>query len=326
MQSSLWQPTASVQNLHRRAEIVWHIRQFFHQRGVVEVHTPLLSRDTVIDRHIDPLALPAAQLGLPQLGDQPFFLQTSPEFGMKRLLASGMTAIYELKSVFRAGERGAHHNPEFTMLEWYRVGDDLAGGIQLLSELVQNVLGVSQVELTTYQRCFRQHVGCDPLQASVAELAAAAVANRLGVARDWSGDRDDWLNLLFAEVVQPQLGQQQPTIVSHYPASQSALAQLSSDDPRTAERYELFYRGVELANGYHELLDARELAARNAATADQRSADGKSPLPRDSRLLAAMSAGLPACSGCALGLDRLLMVAWNAHSIDEVIAFPIERA
>ncbi len=324
--TSLWQPTASLQNLQRRAEVLWSIRHYFHERGFAEVQTPILSHDTVIDRHIDPLSLPSSQLALPELGDAPFYLQTSPEFCMKRLLAAGMTAIYELKSVFRSGERGVHHNPEFTMLEWYRVGDDLKKGVQLLSDLVQGVLEVERVEQLTYQAAFEKHVGCDPLSISSQALGALAVQFELGVESTWSQDRDDWLNLLFSEVVQPHLGQELPTIVTHYPASQSALARISTDDRRTAERYELFVRGVELANGYHELLDASELELRNQVSLAQRAADGKPPLPAESHLLSAMCNGLPACSGCALGLDRLMMVLLSAERIDEVIAFPIDRA
>lgn len=326
MHPTLWQPTASLQNLHRRAEVLWLIRQFFHERGIAEVQTPILSHDTVIDRHIDPVRLPAAQLELPMLGAGELYLQTSPEFCMKRLLAAGMTAIYELRAVFRAGERGDFHNPEFTMLEWYRVGDDLWQGVHLLSDLVKQLLQVAEVEILTYQASFQQHAGCDPLLATPAELSELAVQWELGVDRQWSQDRDDWLNLLFSEVVQPRLGRTAPTIVTHYPASQSALARFSAEDPRTAERYELFVRGVELANGYHELLDAAELEQRNQVSLKQRASDGKAHLPSNSRLLAAMQAGLPACSGCALGVDRLLMVAVGASRIDEVIAFPIERA
>jgi lysyl-tRNA synthetase class 2 len=326
MNPSLWQPTATLQNLQRRAEIVWLLRQFFHDQGFAEVQTPILSHDTVIDRHIDPVSLPSVELGLAGLGNGPLFLQTSPEFCMKRLLAAGMQAIYELKPVFRAGERGNFHNPEFTMLEWYRVGDDFEQGVQLLSDVVRTLLGSQEVERLTYQRAFQLYAACDPLSAPLSELSGVAVGRQLGVDGSWSSQRDDWLNLLFSEVVQPRLGHEVPTIITHYPATQAALACLSPADPRTAERYELFVRGVELANGYHELLDPVELRRRNEQGQLERERDGKPPLPSDSRLLAAMQAGLPACSGCALGLDRLLMVAFEAVTIDEVIAFPIERA
>ncbi len=321
-----WHPTASVDNLKRRAELLWTIREFFHRRGVLEVQTPILSRDVIIDRHIDPICLSGASLALADFDQTTFYLQTSPEFCMKRLLAAGMSSIYEITSVFRAGERGAYHNPEFTMLEWYVVGADFQQGVDLLAELIVATLKVERVERLSYQAAFLNTLSCDPLEASVAELSRLAVGLPLNVAEDWTGERDEWLNLLFSEAVQPRLGQERPTIVTHYPASQAALARLCPHDSRTAERYELFIDGVELANGYHELLDADELVHRNEQSLAQRSGDGKPALPIHGRLVDAMRAGLPASSGCALGLDRLLMVALAARSIDQVLPFPIERA
>lgn len=321
-----WQPTASVQHAKRRSELLWTIRQFFHQRGVLEVQTPILSRDTVIDRHIDPVCLPGAALALADLDESTFYLQTSPEFCMKRLLAAGVGSLYEITSVFRSGERGQYHNPEFTMLEWYLVDADLEQGVGFLAELVRATLGVERVEQLTYQVAFEQALQCDPLQATVQELSQLAVAAELGVPADWTAERDTWLDLLFSEVVQPGLGSHAPVIVTHYPASQAALARVSSSDPRTAERYELFIHGIELANGYHELLDAGELEDRNLRSLGQRASDGKPPLPTHSRLVQAMRAGLPPSSGCALGLDRLMMVVLGVDSIAEVLPFPIEIA
>ncbi len=293
---------------------------------MLEVHTPILSQDTVVDRHIDPIVLPGAALAVADLADTPFYLQTSPEFGMKRLLAVGMQAFYQIGPVFRAGERGDFHNPEFTMVEWYRAGDGLNAAVELLARLVHQVLNCQQPQVETYQEVFMRLVNCDPLACSVNELAELATTRHLGVDQQWSADRDDWLNLIFSELIQPQLGHAAPLIVTHYPASQSALARVSEQDARTAERFELFISGVELANGYHELLDASELISRNATVAEQRWKDGKERLPLHSRLIDAMQAGLPACSGCALGLDRLVMIATGSRSIDQVIPFPIERA
>ncbi len=293
---------------------------------MLEVQTPILSRDVIVDRHIDPICLPGASLALPDFDQTTFYLQTSPEFCMKRLLAAGMGSIYEITPVFRAGERGTYHNPEFTMLEWYEVGVDFQQGVDLLAELIVATLNVERVERLSYQAAFQNTLACDPLEASVAELSRLATGLQLNVAEDWSSERDEWLNLLFSEGVQPRLGRVHPAIVTHYPASQAALAQLCPRDSRTAERYELFIDGVELANGYHELLDAEELESRNEQSLAQRSGDGKLPLPTHSRLVDAMRAGLPASSGCALGLDRLLMVALAASSIDQVLPFPIERA
>lgn len=324
--SESWRPTATAQSLARRSQIVWALREFFHREGFLEVQTPVLSHDTVIDRHIDPVRVSAVELACPQAGRADLYLQTSPEFCMKRLIAAGLTSIYQIAPVFRGGERGDFHNPEFTMLEWYRVGDDFQAAIDFLQRLVGRVLGFEACEIMTYRDAFVRFANCQPIGTSVEQLSAAAGNLRLAVSKDFSDEVDEWLNLLFSECVQKNLGFDRPTIITHYPASQSALARISSEDPRTAERFELFFRGVELANGYHELLDAAELDRRNAEVLRQRSRDGKQPLETAGRLLQAMHAGLPPCSGCALGIDRLILVATGMSNISDVIPFPIEIA
>lgn len=329
-----WRPVATARALQQRGEIVWQIRQFFQSCGFVEVQTPTLSRDTVIDRYIDPIELPGSALGCAQASADRYFLQTSPEFGMKRLLAAGMTSIYQLGPAYRCGERGQHHNPEFTMLEWYRVGETLADALDFLGRLTDHILGLQPearrfqpTQLVTYQQAFQSTLGIDPLECSLARLQQAAEELAVPLASSWSDQaRDDWLNLLFAFGVQPKLGFEHPTLVTNYPASQAALAAVSVQDPRTAERYELFVDGIELANGYHELLDPDELARRSVQTLQLRQQDGKADLAIENQLLEAMRAGLPDACGCALGVDRLVMVALGRQSIDEVIAFPIERA
>lgn len=321
-----WKPTATTDALLRRSEIVWQLREFFHSRGFAEVHTPIISHDTVVDLNIEPVRISGRSLDCHGAGNEDLFLQTSPEFAMKRLLAAGMKSIYSIGPVFRAGERGANHNPEFTMVEWYHVGDDMAAGVALVDALVRAVLACPPAEVITYQDAFKTHTAIDPLVASLEELSHVAATGDLGVTVDWSDDRDTWLDLLFSELVQPRLGWERPTIITNYPASQSALAKIAASDSRTAERFELFVRGVELANGYHELLDPVELMTRNEFTESKRRALGRPNLPVSSRLIQAMQSGIPACSGCALGLDRLIMVATNATAIDQVLAFPIERA
>lgn len=320
-----WKPTASPAMLKRRSELLWTIREFFHDRRLIEVQTPVLSRDTVVDRHLDPIVVSGESLDLAQTRGVSYYLQTSPEFGMKRLLAAGLDGIYQIGPCFRAGERGGYHNPEFTMVEWYRVGDEMQAGVRFLGELIAKVMGRAACDQASYQSVFQKYVECDPLSASLGELAAIGFT-RLRVSQNWSQDRDDWLNLIFAELIQPNLGSERPMIVTHYPASQSALATLSAEDSRTAQRFELFVGGVELANGYDELLDASEFMNRNQRVNLQRVADGKTALPVHSRLLDAMHHGFPACSGCALGLDRLLMILTGASSIDAVLAFPIDNA
>ena len=316
--SADFQPTAHWQALQFRAGLLIRLREFFHQRGFLEVETPLLSADTVIDRHLDPFVV--------DVSGSPRWLQTSPEFAMKRLLATGAQAIYQVTKAFRREELGPLHNPEFTMVEWYRQGDTMADGIDLLDSLSQAMLERGPAERVSYRDAFLQHAGIDPLTAEPAQLRAAG---RRGSAPPQSladDDRDGWLDWILVEQVQPHLGTDRPAILYDYPASQAALAQVRHEDPPVAERFELFVDGIELANGYHELLDPDVLHTRNQTNNHARVADGKQPLPEDSRLLVAMESGLPPCSGVALGFDRLVMVAAGADRIDQVLAFPFDRA
>jgi len=311
-------PTASLDMLRRRAELLASVRRFFDERGFLEVETPLLSHDTVVDRHLDPIPVTLfADPRQPQAG-KPMWLQTSPEFAMKRLLAAGATAIYQIAKAFRGGpESGPLHNPEFTIVEWYRVGDDYDAGMKLLSDLAEALLGLGPAERLTYREAFLQTAGIDPFAEDTRAVAEAALPD---------ADRDLQLDYLLTTQVEPRLGRQRPTILCDYPASQAALASVRDGHPPVAERFELYVRGLELANGYHELLDPRLLRARNDQNNALRAADGKYTLPSESRLLAAMDHGLPPCSGCALGFDRLVMVATGAKTIQDVLPFPIDRA
>ena len=314
-----FRPTANWSNLRLRADMLRRLREFFDSRGFLEVETPVLSADTVIDRHLDPFST--------NVGERCLWLQTSPEFHMKRLLADGAEAIYQVARVFRRDELGPLHNPEFTLVEWYRPGDGLDEGMQLTGELCEAMLERGPAERISYREAFERYVGLDPHTADVAALAAAV--EKFGIqppatlARE---DRDGWLDLLMVERVQPRLGLDRPVLLFDYPASQAALARVRPDDPPVAERFELFVAGVELANGYHELLDPDELRMRNSRTNAQRIADGKPPLPEESRLLAAMRSGLPSSVGVALGFDRLVMLAAGAKTIAEVMAFPFDLA
>lgn len=321
-------PTADWPTLQRRDQLLRQVRDFFRQRHFLEVETPVLSADVVVDRHLDPIpvTLPAPANAL-QSGP-PLWLQTSPEFLMKRLLAGGAEAIFQVARAFRAGERGRLHNPEFTLVEWYRTGDSLEQAVGLLAELAESLLQRGPVQTASYRDLFQQHVGVNPHRCSAAELAEAARRRQLSFATTPDDDDvDAWRFLLMSHCVEPQLGVDSPLIVCHYPASQAALARtVELDGDTVAERFELYADGMELANGYHELLDPDELLRRNAEVNRQRRADGKPELPERSRLLAAMQSGLPPCSGVALGLDRLLMCLVGADHIDQVLPFPIERA
>lgn len=321
-----FRPTASWENLRLRAELLKRLRSFFDSRGFLEVETPVLSADTVVDRHLDPFSV-VVEPATAARPERRYWLQTSPEFAMKRLLAAGATAIYQVTRAFRQDEQGPLHNPEFTMVEWYRVGDRMAEGMQLLSDLGETLLARGPAERLTYREAFLRFVGIDPLTATTDAIIATVKANGIEAPASMSPeDRDGWLDLLVVERVQPRLGQEHPVILHDFPASQAALAYVRPDDPPVAERFELYFAGMELANGYHELLDPAVLRDRNTQNNQLRRADGKPPLPEESRLLAAMAAGLPPCTGVALGFDRIALLAAGAQSLAEVIAFPFDRA
>jgi elongation factor P--(R)-beta-lysine ligase len=315
----------SAARLEERARLLCRVREYFAREGFLEVETPLLSHDVVVDRHLDPLeVLLPAEPTVPDAGTR-MWLQTSPEFGMKRLLASARRSIYQITRAFRAGEQGRLHNPEFTMVEWYELGADYAAGIARLADLAHHLLGRRIGETLTYREAFQRHLDLDPHRATAEQLRQ--VADRCGSAPEWLAreDRDTLLDWLLAEYIQPHLGHPDPLILCDYPATQAALARLRMDGgTEVAERFELYVDGIELANGYHELLDADVLLARNRSQNTARQRDGKRPLPESSRLLAAMRAGLPPSSGVALGFDRLLMIACGATSLAEILPFPIE--
>jgi lysyl-tRNA synthetase class 2 len=324
-----WRPTATMQNLELRAGVLARIRAFFADRGVLEVETPLLASAPVTDLHL--AAMSARYRGPASDGGRRLWLQTSPEFAMKRLLAAGSGPIYQLCKAFRDGERGSRHNPEFTILEWYRPGWDHH---RLASEVVDLVSAVlvgdadeelPTAETMTYAEAFQRHVGVDPHTASIPELRDRASALIDG-APDLADDRDGWLDLLFSHVIEPELGQVSPAVIHDYPASQAALARVRPENPPVAERFELWVRGVELANGYHELTDPGEQRQRFEADLAARRRHGLPDVPIDKRLLAALEHGMPACAGVALGVDRLVMLAAGARRIDEIIAFPVDRA
>lgn len=325
----MFAPSASWATLRARAALFARARRFFDTRGFLEVDTPALSADVVVDRHLDPLAVTVPDdPRRPAIGRQ-LWLQTSPEFHMKRLLAAGSGPIYQLCRVFRGGEKGRWHNPEFTMLEWYQPGASYRQGMDLLAELAGELLGGGATERISYREMFIAHAGIDPLRATVDDFIA--LARQRGIAPPGSldaADRDGWLDWLLVELVEPKLAERGSTIVFDYPGSQAALAQtrVEADGAIVAERFELYVQGIELANGYHELLDADELARRNLAANGQRQRDGKGALPVDSRLLAAMRGGLPPAVGVALGLDRTLMIALGAGTVQEVMPFPIDIA
>ncbi len=320
----MWQPSATIETLKQRAALMTRIRQFFAERGVLEVETPALSHHTITDVHLHPFE--AAWLQADEAGQGiPLYLQTSPEFHMKRLLAAGSGPIFQLGRAFRNEEFGRHHNPEFTMLEWYRPGFDHFALMDEMDALLQCVLGGDSAERLTYQQAFMRYLGVDPLTATMAQLRAVAPESM----RKWAAqeqDRDTLLQLLFAEGVETQIGQQVPCFVYNFPASQAALAKLVPEDPRVAARFEVYFKGLELANGFYELQDAAEQQARFEQDNLKRQQLGRPARAIDKHLIDALTSGLPDCAGVALGVDRLIMLALGADSIAEVLAFGADRA
>ncbi|MFN3580275.1 MAG: EF-P lysine aminoacylase EpmA [Pseudomonas sp.] len=316
-----WRPSASLDALRARAGIMDALRRFFAERGVLEVDTPALSVAAVSDPQLQPFACDYVPEGAGVAHRR--YLQTSPEYPMKRLLAAGSGCIWQLCKVFRNGESGGRHNPEFSMLEWYRVGYDHHQLMDEVDELVVSVLGCTAARRVTYAALFEELLGLDVHACETSELAAQG-RERCGFVGDLS--RDGWLNLLFSHCVEPLL--LEPTLVYAFPASQAALARIVEGDDRVpcAARFELFVGGMELANGYFELTDADEQLRRFEADQQARQIEGGALLPVDLNLLAALRSGLPSCAGVALGFDRLVMLALGARSIDQVIAFSFERA
>jgi lysyl-tRNA synthetase class 2 len=309
----------------RRAGLYALIRDFFAQRGVLEVETPVLSHGANTEPNIESFSTTFS--GHVDAGSRERWLRTSSEFAQKRLLAAGIGDCYELGRVFRNGEAGRRHNPEFTMLEWYRVGWDHLRLSDETIELVQAALGsigrTAQVYKSTYRDLFREALGIDPFLASEAQLCAAL--GEVRVEADGLG-RDDWLDLLLTHRIQPEFPRDRITVIYDYPASQCALARIRANDPPVAERFELYVGAQELANGYHELTDAAEQCARFLRDNARRRERGAAQLPLDEDFLAALKRGMPACAGVALGIERLLMAMLDTDDIRDVLAFAFADA
>lgn len=317
-----WRPTAPIEMLSLRATILARIRSFFAEREVMEVETPILASAPVTDLHISALSCryrgPGADEG------RELFLQTSPEFAMKRLLAAGSGPIYQICRAVRDGEAGRRHNPEFTILEWYRPGWDHHRLMDEVDELLAVLLGCRSGERLSYAATFRRYAGVEVFEES--DSALRLRVKEFGVSEPEGLSRDDLLDLVLTHVIEPKLGHCQPTFIHDYPASQASLARVRGGDPPLAERFEVFAEGVELANGYHELADAAEQRRRFEADNEKRIQEGLPAVPIDERLLAAIDHGLPDCAGVALGVDRLIMIASGTRSLADVLAFPVDRA
>jgi lysyl-tRNA synthetase class 2 len=316
-----WRPTATLNALQRRAALLAAAREFFAGRGVLEVETPILSSAAVSDPQIESLATRVAGMAARS------YLCTSPEYAMKRLLAAGSGDIYQICKVFRDAERGRWHNPEFTLIEWYRLGHDDAALMTEVEALVGCLLAprrLEPAERLSYSAALQRHAGVDAHAASDGDLAESA--RRHGVVCDAELDRDAKLDLLMGLVVGPRLGLDRPCFICDYPASQAALARLKPGLPPVAARFELYLNGVELANGFHELVNAGEQRARFGQDLALRRERGQTESPLDEHLLAALAAGMPDCAGVALGFDRLVAIALGAAQLADAMAFTIDNA
>lgn len=321
-----WQPTATIHTLKRRAQLLADVRRFFSGRDVLEVDTPVLSQSAPTATCLDSFQ---TDYQPPGGSRQTYYLQTSPEFAMKRLLAAGSGDIYQIARVFRNGELGRLHAPEFTMLEWYRPALDYHALMQEVADLLQQVAGCPPARKLTYQQAFQQHLQIDVMTVSDDRLRAIALSSINSLPEDWQTDRDGWLELLMSEIIEPQLAQSEvPVIVYDFPASQAQLAKVyrNTDGVEVAARFEVYAGGLELANGYDECRDADELRSRFEQDNLKRRQQGKPVMPVDHNLLAAISAGMPACTGVALGLDRLLMLMQKTSHLQHVQSFGFARS
>jgi len=320
-----WQPVATQGMLRRRAQLLADTRQFFATRQVMEVETPILAHCASTEVHLESFS--TAQGHTEQL----LYLQTSPEYHMKRLLAAASGPVYQISRAFRREESGRLHNPEFSMLEWYRPDFDHYQLMDEMQELLLHVgiqaAGFDHIRRISYAEVFEQYAGFNPHTVDITRLSQCAIDLGIKIENaDKLTERDGWLDLILSHVIEPQLGQGEITFVYNYPASQASLARIRPGNPAVAERFEVYVRGIELANGFHELDDAVEQRQRLMQDQARRRQLGLEVPELDQAFLDALDAGLPPCAGVALGLDRLLMLLTGVQTIDEVLAFPLERA
>ncbi|OGT58320.1 MAG: EF-P lysine aminoacylase GenX, partial [Gammaproteobacteria bacterium RIFCSPHIGHO2_12_FULL_42_10] len=314
--NNLWRPSASLHTLRMRADVLKTIRNFFESRGVLEVETPLLSHTSVTDPFIDSMRVDLMTA---------CYLQTSPEYAMKRLLADGSGDIFQIAKAFRQDEVGRWHNPEFTMLEWYRVGFDHHDLMNEVDALLQLILKTAPALRVTYAEVFRKYCDIDVHYATLDALIQCANAHHILV--DPMGlNRDAWLELLMSSVIEPQFAAVRPVFLYDFPASQAALARIKPGNPATASRFEVYFKGMELANGFHELQNVAEQRQRFENNLKVRRERALPELPIDEYFLAALAYGLPDCAGIALGIDRLLMIKAEKEQIAEIMSFDFTRA
>ena len=303
--------------LQARANLYKKIRAFFSEKNILEVETPLLCQHTVTDPHINSFSVPASN-------NKHYFLQTSPEYAMKRLLAAGSGSIYQITKSFRIGEAGRQHNPEFSMLEWYHIGFNHHDLMDELDALLQYTVNTKPAEKITYQQLFLQHLQIDPFIVDVTQLKKVITEKKISF--DLNVDHDTALQILLTHCIEPTLGIEKPLFLYDFPPSQAALSKIREDNPRVAERFELYIHGREIANGFHELQDPLEQENRFLANQRARKNNQQSIPEIDYYFIDALKKGLPACAGVAVGLDRLLMHVMRTQNIEDVISFPFQKA
>jgi lysyl-tRNA synthetase class 2 len=316
-----WRPSATLTRLRARAEIIAKIRAFFAVRQVLEVDTPLMYASTVTDPHV--IGIPAIFKMIGSTQEKILYLQTSPEYAMKRLLASGSGSIYQISKAFRQGEVGQIHNPEFSMLEWYRIGFDHHALMDEMDELLQCVLATAPAERVSYAQLFKQFFEIDVHNADVNVLKNCAGEKNIPLCGELY-QRDAWLDLLWTHGIEPFVGLERPLFLYDFPVSQASLAKIRLEAIPVASRFEVYFKGVELANGFHELQDGQEQAKRFAKDLKVREELNLPPLPIDQKLIAALNHGLPNCAGVALGVDRLIMLALGCKTVADVISFAFD--
>lgn len=308
-----WQPSATIVALKNRATILRILRDFFYQRHITEVETPLLCAAGTTDAYLDSITA--------TINNQTRYLQTSPEYAMKRLLAAGIGDCYQICKAFRCDESGRYHNPEFTMLEWYRLNFNHHQLMNDMDELLQLILKCPPAQRISYQQLFMDHLNIDPHFASIEELKEIApdLCEALNATTD---TKDDYLMLLLSHLIEPKIGFDRPCFIYDFPASQAALAKIHDG---VGERFEVYVNGIELANGFHELQNSDEQRRRFLSDNEKRKQLGKLEVPIDQRLLEALQHGLPACAGVALGIDRLIMLALQQQNLNDVLSFDINN-
>jgi lysyl-tRNA synthetase class 2 len=319
-----WRPTAGMEVLRFRARVLGEIRRFFAERGVLEVDTPILSEAGATDPHTESFRTrhPHPDSGV----NQPYFLHTSPELAMKRMIAAGSGPIYQVCKVFRKAEIGRRHNPEFTLVEWYRPDFTHHDLMDEVDDLIRRLAGSNFAERLKYGDAFINYVKLDPHMATAEQLRTAAEPLLAKGLKRAPRERSTLLELLFSHFVVRRIGLERPTLLYDYPSCQAALARIDGADPPVAERFELFMAGMEIGSGYHELTDPVEQRIRFELENQRREALGRNRIPIDQRFLSALENGMTRCAGVALGLERLLMALGNVRNIRDVMAFPFDRA